>query len=147
MNIDARLERLPVRRVGKSVGNTSKVTNRRKGKDKAPGGFGILPVADGAIYVRLGTKRGRYIPPDINDDQGPSQTDASTPTSQVTNLPTPPPPAPVRKSPPPKATKPPLPTRWSLRKTAADVLLDFQSTTTPTTLPRRSPRKGKQVTG
>ncbi|KAF5177875.1 hypothetical protein FRX31_032538, partial [Thalictrum thalictroides] len=52
MNIDARLERLPVRRGDKSVGNTSKVTNRRKGKDKAPGGFGILPVADGAIYVR-----------------------------------------------------------------------------------------------
>ncbi|KAF5179891.1 hypothetical protein FRX31_030522 [Thalictrum thalictroides] len=146
MNIDARLERLPVRRGRKSVGNTSKVTNRRKGKDKTPCGFGILLVADGAIYVR----RGRYIPPDINDDQGPSQTDASTPasqtpTSQVTNLPTPPPPAPVRKSPPPKATKPPLPTRWSLRKTAADALLDFQSTTTPTTLPRRSPRKGKQV--
>ncbi|KAF5193393.1 hypothetical protein FRX31_017022 [Thalictrum thalictroides] len=100
--------------------------------------------------MTVGTKRGRYIPPDINDDQGSSQTDASTPasqtpTSQVTNLPTTPPPAPVRKSPPPKATKPPLPTRWSLRKTTVDALLDFQSTTTPTTLPRRSPRKGNQV--
>ncbi|KAF5186229.1 hypothetical protein FRX31_024185 [Thalictrum thalictroides] len=98
--------KLTIRRGTSDSGN---VTNRRKGKDKAPGGFGILHVADGAIYVRLGPKRGRYIPPDINNDQGPSQTDASTPSSQT-----------------------------QTSQLVDDVLQE-------TTLPRRSPRKGKQV--
>ncbi|KAF5194426.1 hypothetical protein FRX31_015986 [Thalictrum thalictroides] len=64
---------------------------RKLGVNKAPGGHGVLNLPNGEIFVRLGTKRGKYYPSqDEIADNGPlgsqSSTPASTPTAAIASL-------------------------------------------------------------
>ncbi|KAF5195811.1 hypothetical protein FRX31_014604 [Thalictrum thalictroides] len=68
----------------KKTGKAPKRQIRKKRVNKAPGGHGVLNLPNGEKYIRMGTRRGQYIPPpppsqdEIMMDKGPLGSQSST---------------------------------------------------------------------